>query len=1107
MKIKLLYLITMVSKNLLYGLLVQCLFLTTLMAYDTKAQIKSIEQTFVRLQKSEWQLLEIIGSLERSTDFKFVYPEDILDNQTVLHLKNHRQSVHDLLMDIASASHLKFKQVDNSIFVAERTQGEDLSIPEALQEQVDITGKVTDKTGKPIPGATVLIEGSTTGTATDLEGNFSLDVPEGAVLVISFIGYQPQRVTVGSQSFITVILEEDMSSLDEVVVVGYGEQERRDITGAVSSLKASDFEGEAISSLSEGMQGKTAGVNISTASGAPGGNMIVRIRGNNSVLGSNDPLYVIDGFPIQEGTSGSTNLLNTINPADIESIEVLKDASATAIYGSRGSNGVIIITTKQGSSESKMVNLEVSYGFQEVQRTIPMMDSRQYIDIANERQTNAGNPPIFTGIEELSGINTNWQDEIFQKAPIQNYSIRFSGGGNSTRYSITGNVFKQDGIIRESDFTRGSLRINLDQDITSNLTLSSRIYLSRSVVNEVDDFLILLSALQNPPFMPVRDSEGNYTSAAELKQFPFSPSTGENPVALANEQLNKRTMDRVLASLSARYRLTDDLSVGVLFGVDQINNGRDFYNPRTLEAGLPAGAGSMLMSNATNVLNENTLNFSKNFRENDKINITAGFTLQNEKNKSLTGASSSFVTDDLQNYILDAGEFFSAPSVGFNDWTLLSWLARINYSLEDKYLFTFSGRADGSSRFGEGNKWGYFPSGAFAWRLSDEKFIQNNLPQISEMKLRLSAGVSGNQAISPYQSIQRFVATSLAFGGTPTTGFVAQNLGNPNLRWETTQELNAGLEVALWEHRLYVTADFYTKTTTDLLALVNLPPTAGFASMLQNIGSIRNKGVEVQIKTDLIRGRDFTWDISLNAASNQNRVMETAEGQDIIAPTLNILGSANIVREGEPLGAYFGLKTNGLTEDGLFNYVDQNGDGNINAQDRVVLGHPYADVFYGLTTHLQYKNFHFRASVQGEFGKQLWNNNRYYYMSSFHRGNNQMADVADKRWRPENPNPNAPYPKATATLNQQPSDWFIEDASYLRLQNVRMDYQIPTDKIFTAFRSASIYVSAQNLLVLTGYSWYTPDINAFASGDLRIGIDQQSYPTARTVMLGINIGF
>lgn len=1077
------------------------------MAHEISAQIRPIDQTFVRLAKSDAQLLDIFRDIEASTDYRFVYPTEVLDNKSPINLKSRRQSVNDILVEVGTAARLRFKQVDNTIYVAKPENATDDGRVEISIDMVEISGRVTDERGDPIPGATVIIEGTSTGTATDIDGNFSLDAAEGAVLLISFIGYQAQRVTVSNQTSLAIVLQEDLSSLDEVVVVGYGQQERRDITGAVSSLKASDFEGEAISNISQGMQGKIAGVNITSASGAPGGNMIVRIRGNNSVLGSNDPLYVIDGFPIQDGTSGSTNLLNTINPADIESIEVLKDASATAIYGSRGSNGVIIITTKQGSKDRQLIDIETSYGFQQVQNQLEMMDSRQYIEIANERQTNAGNPPFFIdNIDELARTNTNWQDEIFRSAPMQNHSIRFSGGNNTTRYAITGNLFKQGGIIIGSDFTRGSLRVNLDQDINSKLTLSSRIFLSRSAIDEVNDGLILLSALQNPPFLSVYDSDGNYNSAAALKPYPFSPSTGENPVALANEQLNKRIMDRVLTNISANYKLTDDLSINLLLGVDQIKNERDFYSPRILEAGLPSGSGSMQMTSATNVLNENTINFNKDLRNNDKISIAAGFTLQHEQNKSLSGASSNFVTDDLQNYILGAGEFFSAPSVTFNDWTLVSWLARINYSLSDKYLFTVSGRADGSSRFGQGNKWGYFPSGAFAWRLSDENFIKDNIPQISEMKFRISTGVSGNQAINPYQSLQRFVATSVAFGGTPTTGFAAQNLSNPNLQWETTHEYNIGLEVSLWDNRLYLTTDFYTKTTSDLLALVNLPPTAGFANMLQNIGSTRNRGVELQIKADILRGGDFTWDISLNAAHNQNKVMETYEGQDIIAPGLNVLGSANIVREGEPLGAFYGFQTDGLTENGRFSYVDQNGDGLINTEDRVILGHPYPELFYGFTTHVQYKNFHLRASVQGENGKQVWNNNRYLFMSSFHRGNNQVVAVAENRWTAENPNPNALYPVTSNTLNQQPSDWYIEDASYLRLQNVRMDYNIPTDRILTFLRSASIYITAQNLFVLTGYSWYTPDVNAFSSGDLRIGIDQQTYPQARTFMLGLNIG-
>ncbi len=739
-----------------------------------------------------------------------------------------------------------------------------------------------------------------------------------------------------------------------------------------------------------------------------------------------------------------------------------------------------------------------------------MMNSAQFLEIANERAANDGNDPFFSPAEvaAFSQINTDWQDEIFRSAMVQNHSIRFSGGNESTRYLVSGNFFTEEGVIIGSDFERGSLRLNLDKDFGERFRLESRVSLSRSVNNEVPANNIMLSALQAPPFLEPYNEDGTYLDGPEIKRFPFSPSAGTNPVSLALEQLDKNTIDRILANVSGSYEILKGLSFKVLVGVDQVNRNSDFYNPRIIEAGLPAGSGSKSFSSITSLLNENTLNFNTKLRGNDRLDVTIGFTWQEEKNDFLSGSASGFVTDDLENAALSAGENFSAPNTNFTEWTLLSFLGRINYSLNDKYLFTLSGRRDGSSRFGEGNKWGFFPSAAFAWRLAEEPFIKNNLPAaLSDLKLRVSWGISGNQAIPAYNSLQRFSDVGLAFGGKVNTGFRPENLGNPDLRWETTEEFNAGLEFGLWNQKINFSADYYVKNTEDLLARVNLPPTSGFASTIQNIGSTRNHGVEFNVGAALVRREKLSWDLNFNISANRNEVTETAGGQDIVAPNIEIVGPANVVREGQPLSAFFGLEIDGLTETGLFNFVDQNGDGNINDADRVILGSPYPDYFYGFSTDVSIGNFSVRANLQGELGKELWYMDIYRFGASMHRGGNSFAEVATQRWRPDNPDQNAKYPRATATLNQQPSEFYVEEADYLRLQNLRISYNVPLDKLnISGIRNATIYFSGQNLFTITKYPGYTPDIDTFRSGDLRIGVDYRSYPISRTFMFGLNLG-
>lgn len=968
---------------------------------------------------------------------------------------------------------------------------------------INVTGVVTDQVGEPLIGVNVLVQGTNMGTATDIDGKFELeDVNENAILIFSYVGYETMEYALNGRSNISITMVEDLQTLDEVVVVGYGTMKKSDITGAVSSISSEEFEDEAIANVSQGLQGKVAGVNVTTGSGKPGGDLIVRIRGNTSVLGSNDPLYVIDGVP----RIGNTDLLSTMNPSDIASIEILKDASATAIYGSRGSNGVILITTKIGKEGKNLTEFETSVGYREIENKLELMNSRQFAEIANERNINDGLPPIFTDINSLSAINTDWQDEIYRRGIIQNHTLRFSGGTEKTKYLVAGNYFDEEGIILGSDFLRGSLRLNLDQKVSNKLSISARLLASRSKYNEVNDGLIILSALAAPPFLKVRNEDGSYVDAATLKQFPFSPSSGDNPVAVARERLNTRTVDRFLGTVTAKYSITDNIILNVSLGSDILSSKRDVYNPRILESGLPAGSGSKSFNSTSSFLNENTINFNKTIGGIHSLEIVGGFTWQTEQWESLAGSSSGFVNDELQNNVLDFGENYAAPSTDFNEWYLLSWLGRANYAINDKYLFTLSGRTDGSSRFGEGNKWGFFPSGAFAWRISEESFIKDRLNHLSNLKVRISYGVSGNQAISPYQSLQRFTGVGLAFGGTPTSGFVAENQGNAGLKWETTNEFNTGLEIGFWNQRLRMNLDYYVKNTNDLLARVNLPPSSGFRTTIQNIGSTRNSGVELQVGTTLISNHRFEWDLNLNAYRNVNEVTKTAGGQDIIAPTVDILGSANIVREGEPLSAFFGLKTNGLTEDGLINYVDVNNDGQVNDADRVVIGSPYPDYFYGLTSNVSYGDFSLAVSVVGEAGKTLWNHNRQLFMSSFHRGYNQLLAVATERWTPQNPN--GQFPRATNALNQSPSEYYLEDASYLRIQNITLNYRVPTTTLnITSISYLNIYLGIQNLITFTDYSWYTPDVNSFASGDLRIGIDQRTYPSSRTFKVGLKLGF
>ena len=1070
-------------------------------------KLMSVNFTNVTLERA----LEILADRLK---VGFSYNPDVMPNKIVSFEMSNVQA-HKIIYKLLEGTNLE-PLLPPSRDVIILREKEVLIAPEILQETV--TGIITDaETGESLPGVNVIVVdseevvGSTIGTTTNMDGYYEIDVPDDFnTLAFTFVGYQRLEVNIDGRSEINIQLISDVQLLDDIVVIGYGTQRRQDLTGSISSVSNEEIMDQPSTSLDNAIQGKIAGVRVVQSNGAPGGRTRVRIRGQNSVLGGSDPLYIIDGVPIISDNQGNTNQLASINPADIESIDVLKDASATAIYGARGSNGVILITTKKGIAGQQVVDFESSFSISNVENKLDLLNAEQYIDIANDRARNDGAQEPFPNPSTVTGTDVDWMDEIFRTAIRQNYSLSASGGDDNTRYSVSTNFTDEEGSIINSDFKRGSFRINLEQDVTPKLRITPTIFVSKTESNRVnteeggDGSNIILNAFMAPPILTPRDDEGNITPGTTLKQFPFSPGSGDNPVGLALEQLNKLSSDRVLGNVTARYELAEGLSVRIMGGVDNSNNEIDLFASRVLQNAQPAGAGSEVRNSTTVFLSENTINYQQNFGSDHRINALAGFTWQKEESDFINVSARNFVTDDLFNNNLGAGENFSSPNNGSSEWSLVSWLGRANYTYKDKYLFTVTGRIDGSSRFGSGNKYATFPSGAFAWRLSEESFL-DNVSQVDDLKLRISWGLSGNQGINPFQSLQRMTPQQIVLGQSSSVGFAPANLANPDLKWETTEQIDTGFDLEAWNQRVRLSADYYYKNTTDLLALVNLPPSTGFGSILQNVGSVTNKGFELQVGADILR-REFGWSINANISTNKNEVTKLARGADIIAPDVNIQGPANIIREGEPLGAFFGLEQDGLTEDGLFNYVDQNGDGEINNDDRVIIGNPYPDFSYGISMNFDYKGFSLSTLLQGDVGKEIYNSNKERGGVSMHRGYNSIAGVVN-RWRSENPDPNAPFPKATSNLNANPSSFFVEDGSFFRLKNVRLGYSIPVVNLNLPLRSASIYVSGQNLFTITDYSWFTPDVNSYSSGDLRIGVDRGSYPNNRSITFGVKIGF
>ncbi|MCB9264286.1 MAG: TonB-dependent receptor [Lewinellaceae bacterium] len=978
-------------------------------------------------------------------------------------------------------------------------------------EAKTITGKVTaPDSPEGLPGVNVIVKGTSMGTVTDVNGIFSIDVPsEESVLVFKFIGYRTVEITVGSQSVINVVLAQDAQALDEVVVVGYGYVKKSDLTGSVTQVGAEKVSEFPTFEVSQALKGRAAGVQVSQNSGRPGGRIQVRVRGNNSMIGSNEPLYVVDGYPI-------TGDISFLNPSDIASIDILKDASATAIYGSRGANGVVIVTTKRGSqNQAGRISVETYFGAQEVIGRFDLLKAPEYAVLVNDFLENNGQTPFFTSIPTEPG--TDWQDVIFRTARLQNHTITFSKGSDKTNYSLSGNFFEQEGVIISTGVQRASVRFNMDSEINDFVKIGTNLNLTRSAVDyqTVDNGHfgqnIYSGAISAPPTLPVYDEDGVPTNLSQIYTF-LDPST-RNPMYFANRK-DKRVLNTFIGNAYIDFAIARGLSFKTIWGTD--------FNMRANEGFTPIiypgerGSASESRSESYSWLNENLLTYKPTLGGSNDLSVVAGFTVQKFTSKDLGIGVNGFSNNTTENYDLGAAETVETPSSGYNEWSLASALGRVNYTLNGKYLFTASIRADGSSRFAPGNKWSYFPSGAFAWRVSDEPFLVGNRV-IGNLKLRASYGITGNQGINSYQTLNRLTSTIAVYGnGGEVVGFVPAAIANPDLKWETTEQLDVGFDLGLIGNRYRFTFDYYIKNTKDLLASVPLPPSVGFGSILRNIGAIKNSGVELSLDADVLVGA-FQWNAYGQISFNKNEVVSLAGGDDVLGDGLGqpFVAPLNIAREGEPFGMFYGLEEDGLDEEGFIKYVDQNGDEVINTQDRVIIGNPYPDFLFGFGSNFSFKNFDLNIFFEGSQGNDIFFATAGTQLSSFNRGQNQFAELFGNYWTPDKPDPNALYPKPSSATQVTVSERFIEDGSYLRLKSLRLSYSLPTEALGVSswLKSAQVYFSAINLLTITNYPGLDPDVNTRGTDSqnvgsrLIIGVDESGYPSSKTYAVGLKFGF
>jgi len=1120
------------TRHTLTGFLMLCLLHSSLLADKVVAQ--KVSEVKISLSLENQTLAEAFSVIERLTEFRFAYNEEKISLESKVNLRAENMSVRDILLDVSRQTNLAFKQINRSLLVKaiKRKAKPEQRVTE--QPSALVKGQVTEaESNEPLPGVNILVKGTALGTVTDIEGNYRLDVPEeNNLLIFSFVGYASQEVNINRRSQVDVALQPSGQALDEIVVIGYGEVKKKDLIASVSQVSGEEIREVATAGLDHALQGRAAGVQVTQTSASPGGGVSIRVRGGNSIFGGNEPLYVIDGFPVYNdnnlATPGSTgqapNALASLNPNDIASVEILKDASATAIYGSRGANGVVLITTKRGDYNTQRVSLDVYYGVQQVANQLDLLNAQEFVTISNEAYRNDGLEPIFDDPQQY-GEGTDWQDEIFQTAPIQNYQLTFSGGSDATRYAVMGNYFSQGGIIKGSGFDRASFRVNLDTRMSDRLTLGTNLQISRTTNNQnIADTGegglfggVMNYALTIAPTIAVRDENGQYN----YNTLPSSPPVG-NPLALAIEPTNQIITNRILGSVFAEYDFTDNLSLKISAGTDLSDATRDLFLPSTVRrASTDEGQASIISNRVTSWLNENILSYRKIFGSGHKLDLVAGFTAQRQEVKAYSASSFGFSADQFNTDNLDGGSNPQSPASSRRAWQMLSYLARANYNYGDRYLLSMTARADGSSKFGQDNQWGFFPAAAAAWRISGENFMQNQAV-VSELKLRGSYGVTGNQEVGEYQSLPALGNQNYVIGDELVNGIGPTRIANPDLKWETTTQTDIGLDIGFWGNKLLLTADYYYKHTDDLLLFVTLPSVTGFTSALQNSGSMENRGFEFALDAEVLDG-PFQWSLGGNIAFNRNEVLDLGSTGEF--PSGAVVGSiglnfSGVVREGEPIGNFNGYVFDGIFQNqaevdqhgaqptaqpGDIRYRDLNQDGAINTSDLQIIGDAQPDFIYGFNSDMRYKNFSLRLLFNGVQGADVLNMNR-FELESVSGVTTQLASVLD-RWTPENLS--TTMPRATTSPDFRFSSRQLEDASFLRLRNITLGYDLSADQLgVDFFRSVRVYITGQNLLTFTSYSGYDPEVNTFAGRDnLSLGIDYGTYPRAKAYLVGLNITF
>lgn len=976
-----------------------------------------------------------------------------------------------------------------------------------------VAGTVVDEAGNPLPGTNVTIAGTQRGTSTNVQGQYVLGglEPESYTLQASFVGYlrQEQSVTVtaGDTTRVNFTLSPDVAQMEEMVVVGYGQQERQDLTGAISTVEGSEISKVTTSSVEQALQGQVAGVQVKPTSGEPGAGAQIRIRGVGT-LNNTSPLFVVDGV--------LTDDISFLNSQDIESVEVLKDASATAIYGSRGANGVIIVTTKKGQlGEGTTFNANVYRGWQEVMSPIDLTNAQQYATLANELRQNQGQPPAFENPNQF-GEGTDWQDVAYRTAPIQNVQLSARGGTEDITYSFSGNYLGQEGIMQKSDYTRVSFRANNTYSLTEDLELGNNF--AFTYTTGTNDPGIVSSAYQADPTIAPRNEQGEFNDAG------IRASSG-NPAATIFYHRNTYSARRFVGDLYAEYSFLDNFTLKSSLGLDlDFRRSRDF-NPEFQVSSAQRNDRSSLFVNTnetTSWLWENTLSYNRSFGDHS-IDAVAGVTAQEFKSESLGGSRVNILGESESLWYLSAGQ--ESGQTNFNgafDWSMFSGLFRTNYSYQDRYLLTVSMRADGSSRFGEENRFGYFPSIGAGWQISEEAFMED-VDLISNLKLRGSWGVIGNDKISAYPSVASVTTNQNAVFGAPGSeglqfGATLGELANPQVKWEETEQWDVGLNIGLFEDQLSAEVDYYSRTTSGILVRVPIPDYIGVnTAPVVNAAEVLNSGFEAQVSWAQSLG-DFSYQVSVNGSTTNNEVKSLGGGREEIfgGGLVNEIAFTTKTVPGQTIGSFFGYKVNGVyqtqeqinntpslpgVEPGDLNFADTNGDGELTAEDRTFIGSPIPDFTYGMNVSASYKGFDVSATINGQSGAQIFNAKKAVRFGI----ENWESSFLD-RWTGEGTSNSEPRIGNPGHNWFTASEWLLEDGSFLKIRNVQIGYTLPQSVAGPlGMQKLRLYANGTNLVTFTDYSGYTPEISG--NSVISDSIDDGIYPISRTITFGVDLTF